>query len=324
MLPLFVAVMLTGNGFGNSREKKEEKARELMQKAAELSQLGVADVPPFHLYINFKLGGLVSGPGSGRYSWVSASPNQWRREIEFSGYSDIEVGNGGTIWRKRSLDFTPQSASWIHTLISNFAVLVLLDGEKVDGVYRESGLQCISLRSHREYRILCFNPSGTLRSVLYPDENTVYAYSDYKSFGQKLFPYILVVRSHNRVVVDAAVEDLDLERTLDSGLFQPPAGTERVPGCLNPTPGGLISSVEPNYPNLARSQGRRGSVYLSIHIGRDGSVTDPRVLGTAGGDLDEAAIAAVRQWKYSPFMCGGVAVEIEKAVTVNFSWAKTH
>ena len=57
---------------------------------------------------------------------------------------------------------------------------------------------------------------------------------------------------------------------------------------------------------------------LEAVIGPDGRVTDVKVL-RAVALLDDAAIAAVRQWKYTPTLLNGVPVPVIMTVTVNFT-----
>ena len=60
-------------------------------------------------------------------------------------------------------------------------------------------------------------------------------------------------------------------------------------------------TVAPTYPSRARKKGTTGEVRLSLLVGVDGKVRDVRVLSSEPvGVFDDAAIAAVRQWTYSP------------------------
>ena len=63
--------------------------------------------------------------------------------------------------------------------------------------------------------------------------------------------------------------------------------------------------------------GLQGPVVLQAWIGRDGSV---RELKLVNGSflLAKAAVSAVKQWRYRPYVRNGVAVEAETYVTVNF------
>jgi periplasmic protein TonB len=79
----------------------------------------------------------------------------------------------------------------------------------------------------------------------------------------------------------------------------------------------LISSTPPAYPPLARSQGVEGDVTLDALIDKTGRVT--RVKTISGPDLlQQAAAAAVRQWKYQPATLDGNAVAMHLTVTVKF------
>jgi protein TonB len=79
-----------------------------------------------------------------------------------------------------------------------------------------------------------------------------------------------------------------------------------------------IHYVEPTYPTIAKQAKVSGMVIIEATIGKDGSVRDAKVLRPAPL-LDEAALAAVKQWKYTPTTLGGVPVEVLLIVTVNFT-----
>jgi len=61
----------------------------------------------------------------------------------------------------------------------------------------------------------------------------------------------------------------------------------------------LHSSVPPEYPSLARQMNIKGSVQLRVTVNAEGSVKDVRVLG-GHPVLAQAALEAVRSWKYRP------------------------
>jgi protein TonB len=99
----------------------------------------------------------------------------------------------------------------------------------------------------------------------------------------------------------------------------PPAAPIRVGGDIKaPT---LLKRVEPTYPPFAVKAKVQGNVYLDAVIGKDGSVTNVTVTG--GNDmLKQAAIDAVKQWKYTPTLLGGVPVEVALYVQVFFQLNK--
>lgn len=84
------------------------------------------------------------------------------------------------------------------------------------------------------------------------------------------------------------------------------------------TQGLLIKKVEPNYPPLARQARIQGSVILQAEIGRDGTIQNLSLI-SGHPMLVSAAIEAVEQWQYKPYLLNGEAVEVETQITVNFS-----
>jgi len=75
--------------------------------------------------------------------------------------------------------------------------------------------------------------------------------------------------------------------------------------------------VAPGYPALARESHIEGTVILDVIIDERGTVTSTRVLKSVTL-LDQAAINAVRQWKFTPARLNGEAIPIVMTVTVTF------
>ena len=85
----------------------------------------------------------------------------------------------------------------------------------------------------------------------------------------------------------------------------------------NISPPAKTRNVDPVYPRVAQSARVSGVVILEAVIGADGRVTEVKVLRSVAL-LDDAAIAAVRQWEYTPTMLNGSPVPVIMTVTVNF------
>jgi TonB family protein len=79
----------------------------------------------------------------------------------------------------------------------------------------------------------------------------------------------------------------------------------------------LIHRVEPDYPEEARNRQLQGAVVLDIHIGQDGTVQETKVVS---GEplLADAAMAAVRQWRFQPRLVDGAPAEMQTRITLNF------
>lgn len=76
--------------------------------------------------------------------------------------------------------------------------------------------------------------------------------------------------------------------------------------------------VAPVYPQMARAAGISGIVILEALIAEDGSVRDVKVLRSVPL-LDAPAVAAVRQWRFTPTLLNGIAVPVIMTVTVSFT-----
>jgi protein TonB len=75
--------------------------------------------------------------------------------------------------------------------------------------------------------------------------------------------------------------------------------------------------VRPSYPQTASVAGIRGMVVLHAIIAKDGTVQNLEVV-TGHPLLAKAALDAVRQWRYRPYLLNGDAVEVDTTITVNF------
>src|SRR5262249_33449859 len=82
-----------------------------------------------------------------------------------------------------------------------------------------------------------------------------------------------------------------------------------------------LVNVAPVYPSVALAVHKEGIVIIDATIDEQGNVTDTRILRSIPL-LDEAALAAVRQWKFSPTLLNGVPVPIVMTVTANFKLAQ--
>jgi protein TonB len=92
---------------------------------------------------------------------------------------------------------------------------------------------------------------------------------------------------------------------------------QRVPVTSTIEAAKLISRVQPAYPALAIQARIQGNVVLHAIIGRDGQVSELQVL-SGHPLLVNAARDAVLQWRYSPTLLNGQAVEVETTITVSF------
>ncbi len=84
------------------------------------------------------------------------------------------------------------------------------------------------------------------------------------------------------------------------------------------TEGMLVHRVQPNYPPLARQARIYGSVVLQAVISKTGTIENLHLV-SGHPMLTQAAMDAVKQWRYRPYILNGEPVEVETQVTVNFT-----
>ena len=79
----------------------------------------------------------------------------------------------------------------------------------------------------------------------------------------------------------------------------------------------LIRRVEPSYPTPAKIAHVQGPVVLEAIISKDGTIEHLQLV-SGNPMLVPAAIGAVSQWRYRPYILNGEAIEVETRITVNF------
>jgi protein TonB len=97
----------------------------------------------------------------------------------------------------------------------------------------------------------------------------------------------------------------------------PPKPSAPPPRISRMMEGNLIYRPQPAYPAIARTARVQGAVILRAIISREGTIENLQVV-SGPPLLVGAAIEAVRQWRYRPYLLNGEPVEVETQVTVNF------
>jgi TonB family protein len=80
----------------------------------------------------------------------------------------------------------------------------------------------------------------------------------------------------------------------------------------------LIHQVRPVYPRAALQHYEQGTVVLQAIIGKDGVIKDLHIISSPSDDLAKAAMGAVEQWRYRPYVLNGEPVEVDTTINVNF------
>jgi protein TonB len=100
-----------------------------------------------------------------------------------------------------------------------------------------------------------------------------------------------------------------------------PAPVKRIRVASGVAEANLIHDVPPQYPPEAGRGRIEGTVVLMAVIGTDGTVKDVQV-ESGPALLAQAAIDAVKQWRYKPYLLNGQPVEIGSRITINFTMSR--
>ncbi|KPK62519.1 hypothetical protein AMJ83_10750 [candidate division WOR_3 bacterium SM23_42] len=131
----------------------------------------------------------------------------------------------------------------------------------------------------------------------------------------------VAVEAESEVAEEEVVETIaatefqeDLIRTIPTG-----PDIEIVPYYkveVKPKP---IYQQKPRYPDLARRAGIEGQAVVKALVDIDGSVMDAQILKSSGNQmLDESALAAARQWRFSPAKQRDKFVRVYVSIPINF------
>jgi TonB family protein len=145
--------------------------------------------------------------------------------------------------------------------------------------------------------------------------------------GFRPFQQALELQANETRKLDVVLEVGEVAETVNVVVKAPPAPPPdirsgppsriRVGGNVQATK--LVHRVNPVYPERAQAQGIQGTVLLEAVIFKDGSLGALRVLNKlADPDLVDAAIEAVKNWRYEPTLLNGQPIEVVTTITVNF------
>jgi len=94
-----------------------------------------------------------------------------------------------------------------------------------------------------------------------------------------------------------------------------PRGPVRISSLVMSTP---VSRTDPVYPAIAKATGTQGTVVLQAVISKTGTIENLRVV-SGPPLLQQAALDAVKQWRYRPYLLNGEPIEVETTVNVVFT-----
>ena len=169
----------------------------------------------------------------------------------------------------------------------------------------------------------CLQAGSPLLRATYSFGSLLFVRNSVGQFQDHTVPITLNASVDGREVLRAKVEVLQAS-TPPPGEFEPASTMTKIASGIAKVSsgvmaGGITHSVPLHYPERAKQHHITGRVVLRGIIGSDGRIRSLQVMSTADGDLAIAALAAIRQWRYKPFLLNGAPTAVETTITAYFN-----
>src|SRR5437867_6668751 len=244
---------------------------------------------------------------TGDYLLVWVSEARWREEITFPGYQRIRIGEAGRYWQRRTANFESDRIFQLAQAI-DFVPRLLRNAQSTSGKAKGRKRQgkhvnCAAVRP-KDYadQEACFSADqGTLVREDLPrgesdgqSEISTREYSDFVSFGEKLFPRSIRVLAGHKPIITISVDELTPQTGLAPSVFVVPAGVEAWQSCFAPSrPVPLQSNRSPHYPEHAKAFRVSGLVRMYAVVGVGGQLDRVTLVHSPDPELSTAGMDAV-------------------------------
>ncbi len=299
----------------------------LLSRALEMENIRADGSQPFLLRAALTVE-ISKKQFRGTYILAWESKSRWREETKITDFERTLVGANGGTWKLRSYDYLPRVILDLDALVSMRSVVPSAGPE----IKKRKYLKKIGNRNAECFKgagvEFCFDRltgllvhwEAAVSSVASSSEYVEVDYSNFSPWGEKQFPFHLRSERQKSIVVDLSVTELQ-PLPADYNGFAPPENAEFWPTCEQSGSQSrrLQRRVQPEYPRAAQLMGKGGVVTLYAIIEGDGSPSHLKVIVSAGSALDQAALEAVRQWRYEPLVCDGKAIRVETTIDVLFA-----
>ncbi len=172
----------------------------------------------------------------------------------------------------------------------------------------------------------CFDDNGPVLVASHENGSITNSYGQVQRFQNHDFPGQIEISYLGKKRIEAQLEDL---KEVDAGdvAFAPsaeareyvPQTTTTIVQALPLTPLHLKHRVDPVYPQSARAAHITGTVVVAATIDRNGRVKDAKIVSSPDVSLSEAALDAVRQWRYDPVTLNGQPFEMHTQIRLEFA-----
>jgi len=280
---------------------------------------------PFVMDVDFTVQLLSPTQGHLRLRW--AAKDRWWSRVSMGKFEQVEFQTGERTYTSRNIDFTPRQIAELMDLlhVDNTAyekVVVRSDNERTEGGVR---MDCLAVQipdkvKHPQFEVCVDSTTHDITSWMEKYDNysrdIVYRkqFSDFAPFGGHRYPRKFEKLKDGHLIMSASVTDLQ-ESPLDPKLLIPPAGAIERRTCPGEKAPEMLDQASVEYDFHIRGP---SETVLQITVQADGTISNVQIVGTEGKAQIDAVMAAIKQTKFKPAMCGTEPVVADMYVSYEF------
>lgn len=328
---------------GSARADDPQTLKDRLHAAKKDTSLDSSEVAPFYLKMSVQLfdaKGKPSEQGTIELYW--AGIQRQKRIYSFPSFAATELYLGDKFFRTEKATYTPEMLD----LLLDQTLHPMPRDEEIDPsepvmqkiALGKTPLDCIMLASPLGgeasipmglFPTYCFGPNDNAFRVALRYGGQVVLRNSIGTFQGRHVATDLVVSVNNVNAAEGKIEKLEQRPITDSDLSSDGLSTN---GLTPPGPDGsvrvsagvirglAINQPPPVYPLSAKAKQLQGVVVLHAIIDKEGHIQQLRVLSSPDPDLTIAAIDAVRQWRFRPYLLMGNPVEVNTTININFAF----
>jgi TonB family protein len=308
----------------------------LMLLAARTNGLTGGDVKPWHLNVTYKSlddQGKVTDQGTFEELW--ASPTRYKQTFTSQNYTLTEFGTEKGIvstgaqeaprdnLMEMAREFVDPLPSATQTAHLQFEI-VPLDLGTIHLTCLQVGPNPGGISANVLGHRFCINTEKpALRVTKNYFSHASYIHNHLVSYQGRFVAGDLVLQKGGKNALMAHLESVEPLADADTALLQPSSDAKPLEVKLlsdSLAEGMLLRKVQPDYPPIARDARVSGTVVIQAKINKEGGIENLQVV-SGPPMLQQAALDAVKQWRYRPYLLDGEPVEVLTTVNVFFSLA---
>jgi hypothetical protein len=302
---------------------------ELIDQMVHRSTLAESGAPAFYVKATIREDKDPSSANNGTVEEYWTSPTKYRRVVKLRDFSQTRIVNGTQVFEENTGDYFPVDVELLANEIADPIPARTADlFKKVDleaTVPGQGKGQCMAEKYFKnedgnEERVLLAYDCDTGLLIYAWSPNCCYGVmTDYRKFHGKMIAF-----ATKDDAINFHIETLRQLDSVDESLFsvsQPtPPEKQLVTANLRDSEARklIASPTEIHWPAVEKKP-NTGQLQVYLTLSRTGKIEDANVYGDGDGTIKDAALAAVRTWKFQPYTLNGVPAQVRTKLIVPFS-----